>query len=76
VSTPYYHAQEVLAKDRGVLCRFENSASVAEGISRLLDESFRSEIQKRAYKYSRRFLWKNVAKKYLNLIKKATENNE
>jgi glycosyltransferase involved in cell wall biosynthesis len=74
VSTPYYHAQEVLSKDRGILCKFEDSASVAEGINRLLDESFRSEIQKRAYKYSRQFLWKNVAKKYIKLIKSVTEN--
>jgi glycosyltransferase involved in cell wall biosynthesis len=62
VSTPYYHAQEVLANDRGILCKFEDSDSVAEGINRFLDESFRNEVQKRAYKYSRRFLWKNVAK--------------
>jgi glycosyltransferase involved in cell wall biosynthesis len=76
VSTPYYHAMEVLSNDRGVLCRFEDSNSVAEGINRLLDENFRREIQKRAYKYSRRFLWKNVARKYLNLIKSVTENSE
>jgi glycosyltransferase involved in cell wall biosynthesis len=76
VSTPYYHAMEVLSNDRGILCKFEDSASIAEGINRLLDESFRSEMQKRAYKYSRRFLWKNVAKKYLNLIKEVTEKNE
>jgi Zn-finger protein len=37
-----------------------------------LDENFRSEIQKRAYKYSRRFLWKNVAKKYVKLFKAVT----
>jgi polysaccharide biosynthesis protein PslF len=76
VSTPYYHAQEVLANERGILCKFEDSASIAAGINNLLDESFRNEIQKRAYKYSRRFLWKNVAKKYVNLIKAITENNE
>jgi polysaccharide biosynthesis protein PslF len=76
VSTPYYHAMEVLSNDRGVLCRFEDSASIAEGINRLLDEEFRSEVQRRAYKYSRRFLWKNVAKKYLNLINAITENKE
>jgi len=75
VSTPYYHAQEVLANDRGILCKFEDSDSIAEGISRLLDESIRSAIQKRAYKYSRRFLWKNVARKYLNLINEVTEKN-
>ena len=76
VSTPYYHAQEVLANDRGILCRFEDPASIAEGLTRLLDEHFRNEIQKRAYKYSRRFLWKNVAKKYVNLIKTIIDNNE
>src|ERR1035437_1602159 len=72
VSTPYYHAQEVLANGRGILCKFEDSTSIAAGINNLLDESFRNEIQNRAYKYSRRFLWKNVAKKYVNLIKAMT----
>ena len=76
VSTPYYHAMEVLSSDRGLLCKFKDSASISEGINRLLDENFRSEVQRRAYKYSRRFLWKNVAKKYLNLINAATEKNE
>ena len=76
VSTPYYHAQEVLANDRGIFCNFEDPASIAVGISKLLDESLRVEIQNRAYKYSRRFLWKNVAKKYVNLIKSITENKE
>ncbi len=76
VSTPYYHAQEVLANNRGILCKFEDSASVAEGLNKLLDETVRIEIQKRAYKYSRRFLWKKVAQKYVNLVKAITENNE
>jgi len=73
ISTPYYHAIEVLANDRGILCKFEDSASIAAGIHRLLDESFRSEIQRKAYKYSRHFLWKNVAKKYVTLIKTITK---
>jgi glycosyltransferase involved in cell wall biosynthesis len=76
VSTPYYHAQEVLANGRGILCKFEDSTSISAGISKLLDERFRDEMQKRAYKYSRRFLWKNVARKYVNLIKTVTENNK
>jgi len=76
ISTPYYHAMEVLCNNRGILCRFEDSASIVEGINKLLDENFRSEIQRRAYKYSRRFLWKNVAKKYVNLINAVTKKNE
>ncbi len=73
ISTPYYHAVEVLANDRGILCKSKDSTSIASCINKLLDGNFRSEIQKRAYKYSRRFLWKNVAKKYVTLINKITE---
>jgi glycosyltransferase involved in cell wall biosynthesis len=73
ISTPYYHAVEVLANDRGILCKFEDSASIAAGINKLSDESFRTEIQRKAYKYSRRFLWKNVAKKYVTIMKTITE---
>ena len=76
VSTSYYHAQEVLAEDRGILCKFQDSASIAAGINKLLDESVRSGIQKKAYKYSRRFLWKNVARKYIKLIEEVTKNSE
>jgi polysaccharide biosynthesis protein PslF len=76
VSTPYYHAQEVLANGRGILCEFKDFTSITDGIIRLLDRNFRNQIQKRAYKYSRRFLWKNVAKKYLELIEDVNRNNE
>ncbi len=76
ISTPYYHAQEVLANERGIFCKFEDPASITAGINKLLDENLRVEIQKRAYKYSRRFLWKNVAKKYVKLIKSIIENKE
>ena len=76
VSTPYYHAQEALANGRGIFCKFKDSDTIAVGIEKLLDNKFRFRIQKKAYKYSRRFLWKNVAKKYINLIESLTENNE
>jgi polysaccharide biosynthesis protein PslF len=76
VSTPYYHAKEVLANNRGILCKFKDPDSIAASINSLSDKNFRHEIQRKAYKYSRRFLWKNVAKKYVNLIKSITEHNE
>jgi len=69
VSTPYYHALETLADKRGIICKFKDSASIAWGISKLLDENFRRTMEKRAYKYSRRFLWENVARRYMKLIK-------
>ena len=75
VSTPYFHAQETLSGERGILCKFKDPISIAEGINKLLDEGFRKTIQKRAYRYSRRFLWTNVAKKYVDLFKTVIKNN-
>jgi len=75
VSTPYLHAQEMLAGERGILCKFEDPTSIAEGMCKFLDEDYRKTIQKRAYRYSRRFLWTNVAKKYAELFKTVITNN-
>ena len=74
VSTPYFHAQETLAEDRGIFCKFKDSASIADGINKLLNKNFRSALQRRVYQYSRRFLWSNVAKKYVELFKTVLKN--
>jgi glycosyltransferase involved in cell wall biosynthesis len=74
VSTPYFHAQELLADGRGILCDFRDPASLALGISKLLDEDFRVRMQKKAHKYGKRFLWKNVAKEYMGLIKSVAKS--
>jgi glycosyltransferase involved in cell wall biosynthesis len=68
ISTPYLHAQELLADGRGIFCKFNDSTSITDGLNQLLDEEKRKAIQKRAYKYGRRFIWKNVARKYLTLF--------
>jgi glycosyltransferase involved in cell wall biosynthesis len=73
VSTPYLHAQETLAEGRGFFCRFKDSNSIAEGINMLLDEKIRETVQRRVYKYSRRFLWSTVARNYVNLFKRHIE---
>lgn len=72
ISTPYLHAKEVLAEGRGLFCKFKNPASIAEGIDKLLaDERLRSDMEKKAYKYSRNFVWSSVAKKYASVFKQA-----
>jgi glycosyltransferase involved in cell wall biosynthesis len=69
ISTPYLHAQEVLANGRGLFCKFKDANSIAECIERLLDEKLRKTMQRKAYKYSRRFVWSRVATDYLKLFK-------
>ncbi|RKX27023.1 MAG: glycosyl transferase family 1 [Candidatus Zixiibacteriota bacterium] len=68
ISTPYLYAEEMLAKDRGVLVPFGDSASLADSINRLLDdENERNTMRKRAYKHCRQMIWPKVAESYLNL---------
>ncbi len=38
VSTPYWHAQELLADGRGVLVPFRDPGAIAEGVCALLDD--------------------------------------
>jgi glycosyltransferase involved in cell wall biosynthesis len=69
VSTPYLHAKEALAEGRGLFCKFHDSRTIADCINQLLDEKLRERIQTKAYKYSRRFVWSNVANEYMKLFK-------
>jgi glycosyltransferase involved in cell wall biosynthesis len=76
VSTPYLHAQEALAEGRGFFCRFKDAYSIAEGVTMLLDDKIRETVQKRVYQYSRRFLWSNVAREYVELFNRHMEQIE
>jgi glycosyltransferase involved in cell wall biosynthesis len=76
VSTPYVHAKEALANGRGLFCRFKDSISIAECVSKLLDEKLRRKMEKRAYGYSRNFVWRRVAKRYAELFNRTINKNE
>ena len=66
VSTPYWHAQELLAEDRGVLVPFGDAKAIAREVKALLaDEMRRTAIRKNAYKLGREMVWSNVAGLYL-----------
>src|SRR3989475_1743139 len=66
VSTPYWHASELLAEERGVLVPFGDSKAIArEVIGLLRDETRRTVIRKNAYKLGREMVWSNVARLYL-----------
>jgi glycosyltransferase involved in cell wall biosynthesis len=72
ISTPYLHAQDVLAEGRGLFCKFKDSTSIAKCIETLLDEKLRKTMQRKTYKYSRRFVWSNVARGYTKLFNRIT----
>lgn len=65
VSTPYWHANELLADGRGVLVPFGDAAATGAAISDLLaDEPRRTAMRKRAYASSRAMTWQSTAARY------------
>ena len=66
VSTPYWHAAELLAEDRGVLVPFGDAPAIArEVIGLLRDDTRRHAIRKNAYQLGREMVWSNVARLYM-----------
>ncbi len=74
ISTPYWHAEELLSEGRGLLVPFKDSKAIAEKINYLLEnEDKRHAIRKRAYLSSRELIWSNVAKRYMSSFVHAKE---
>jgi glycosyltransferase involved in cell wall biosynthesis len=72
VSTPYWHAKELLAENRGVLVPFESPDAIAEAVLRLLDnDGERHAMRKRAYLHSRETIWPKTAQKYMASFQRA-----
>ena len=75
VSTPYWHAQELLADGRGVLVPFGDSGAMSREICGLLhDEGRRHAMRKRAYLASREMVWSKTAEHYLSTFAAARKN--
>src|SRR5947199_1268646 len=72
ISTPYWHAQELLAEDRGILVPFADHKAIAREVLALLrDEPRRHLIRKNAYKLGREMIWSNVARLYMRSFEQA-----
>ena len=66
VSTPYWHAQELLADGRGILVPFGDAVAIGDEIAGLLtDDGRRQEMRLRAYASSRSMTWERTATRYL-----------
>jgi glycosyltransferase involved in cell wall biosynthesis len=69
VSTPYWHAGELLADGRGTLVPFGDAKAVGNEISELLTNDVRRHaMRRRAYASSRSMTWAQTAKRYLSVF--------
>jgi len=65
VSTPYWHAQELLAGGSGVIVPFGTPAAIATAVCDLLgDETRRRALCTRAWRLGREMVWSRVAGRY------------
>ncbi len=72
VSTPYWHARELLAEGRGVLVPFGDSPAIGTAISELLtDDLRRNALRESAYEYSRSMTWQRTAERYICAFERA-----
>ena len=72
VSTPYWHARELLADGRGVLVPFRDPAAIAAGVADLLDDHARRHAMcQRAHLLGRDMTWPRIAARYAEAFRRA-----
>jgi|YNPNPStandDraft_1061719.scaffolds.fasta_scaffold00725_15 glycosyltransferase involved in cell wall biosynthesis len=77
VSTPYWYAEEMLSNGRGRIVPFRDSHALAAAVIDLLDnEVERHAMRKRAYTFSRKMVWKEVARRYMELLSEVKRERE
>jgi hypothetical protein len=72
ISTPYWHAAELLRDQRGVLVPFADPKAIAREVNGLLrDGARRNAMSERAYKLGRAMVWSNTAGLYMGSFQAA-----
>ena len=76
VSTPYWHAAELLTEERGKLVPFRDAKAIAVAVVELLrDEPLRHSMRKNAYKLGRDMIWSRVAQLYSKSFEQARQDH-
>jgi glycosyltransferase involved in cell wall biosynthesis len=76
VSTPYWHARELLAEGRGILVPFADPAGIGDAIAQLLtDDSRRQAMREQAYAASRSMTWERTAERYMSAFDNARQGH-
>ncbi len=76
VSTPYWHAAELLTAERGKLVPFRDAQAIATAVIELLrDEPLRHLMRKNAYKLGREMVWSRVAQLYEKSFEQARQDH-
>ncbi len=77
ISTPYWHATELLEDGRGVLVPFNDSSAIADATIELLENggALRT-MRERAYLYARQMIWERVGQSYMRSFARARADHK
>lgn len=76
VSTPYWHAQELLEDGRGQFFEFRNSDALASVLLDLFDnEEKLGEMRAKAAAYGQNLKWNLIGKQYLDLFRQVVKQD-
>ncbi len=74
VSTPYWHAQELLDEGRGILFDFQDSEKLSSILNDLFnDPEYLNQLRNKAFDYGEKIRWPMVGKRYLTMAWKLQE---
>jgi glycosyltransferase involved in cell wall biosynthesis len=77
VSTPYWHAQELLADGRGILVPFRDPHAIAQGVCAYLDDPILlQKTREQAYLAGREMIWPAVAQRYIESFQRASADRK
>ena len=69
LSTPYWHAQELLENGRGILFDFKDSDALAASVNHLLDHPEKlKELKNKAYNYGLKLRWPAIGLEYMDVL--------
>ncbi len=76
VSTPYWHAQELLADNRGRLFDFKDSDKLSGILLEILDNpEILKELRENAFNYGRNLRWPVIGGEYLKVAERALKEH-
>jgi glycosyltransferase involved in cell wall biosynthesis len=77
VSTPYWHARELLGNGRGILVPFRDPKAIAEGVCAFLnDPALLKRTRHEAYRLGREMIWPAVAQRFLESFQQARSDRK
>ncbi|MDR1929137.1 MAG: glycosyltransferase family 4 protein, partial [Treponema sp.] len=77
ISTPYWHAAELLDGGRGILVPFHSPEAIAEAVIRLAsNDTERNAMRKNAFLAGRDMIWPNTARRYVELFTEARTSRQ